>query len=94
VTEPLSKTPIDPQATAELLRLLQLESSLAQRNKIDRYYPDEGPHRRELYPKHLEFFKAGATRRERALLAANRIGKSEGVGGYETTLHLTGRYPK
>lgn len=26
-------------------------------------------------------------------MAANRIGKSLGVGGYETTLHLTGRYP-
>lgn len=27
------------------------------------------------------------------MLAANRVGKTEGVGGYETTLHLTGRYP-
>lgn len=26
-------------------------------------------------------------------MAANRIGKSEGAGGYETALHLTGRYP-
>jgi len=26
-------------------------------------------------------------------MAANRIGKSEGVGAYETTLHLTGQYP-
>lgn len=26
-------------------------------------------------------------------MAANRIGKSEGAGGYETVLHLTGRYP-
>jgi phage terminase large subunit-like protein len=31
--------------------------------------------------------------RERCFLAANRIGKSEGVGAYETTLHLTGDYP-
>jgi len=89
----LLNTAIDPQA-AEILRLLQLESSLAKRNKIDSYYPDSGPLRRELYQKHLEFFKAGATRRERALLAANRIGKSEGVGGYETVLHMTGRYPR
>jgi phage terminase large subunit-like protein len=53
-----------------------------------------GPLRRELYPKHLEFFAAGGAFRERCFLAANRIGKTEGVGAYETTLHLTGQYPK
>lgn len=26
-------------------------------------------------------------------MAGNRIGKTEGAGGYETTLHLTGEYP-
>ena len=41
----------------------------------------------------MEFFKAGADHRERAMIAANRVGKTEGVGGYETTLHLTGLYP-
>src|SRR6516165_7127907 len=60
---------------------------------LDTYYPIAGPLRRDLYPKHLAFFRAGAERRERAFLAANRVGKSEGVGGYEITLHLTGRYP-
>jgi phage terminase large subunit-like protein len=57
------------------------------------YYPDEGDLRRELYPKHLEFFKAGHDFRERCFMAANRIGKTEGAGGYETALHLTGEYP-
>jgi phage terminase large subunit-like protein len=28
------------------------------------------------------------------MLAANRVGKTEGVGAYETTLHLTGQYPE
>jgi phage terminase large subunit-like protein len=56
-------------------------------------YPAEGPLRRELYLKHLQFFQAGKQRRERAFIAANRIGKSMGVGGFELTLHLTGRYP-
>jgi phage terminase large subunit-like protein len=28
------------------------------------------------------------------MLAANRVGKTEGVGGYETALHLTGQYPE
>ena len=63
-------------------------------NKIESYYPDSGPLRRELYPKHMEFFEAGNIYRERLMLAANRIGKTEGCGGYETTLHLTGIYPK
>lgn len=28
------------------------------------------------------------------MLAANRVGKTEGVGGYEMALHLTGQYPE
>jgi phage terminase large subunit-like protein len=63
------------------------------RRKLWTYYPDTGPLRRALYPKHLEFFAAGAAHRERLFMAANRVGKTEGVGGYETTLHLTGEYP-
>jgi phage terminase large subunit-like protein len=61
-------------------------------NKLDRMFPEHGPLRRELYPKHLEFFAAGATETERCFMAGNRIGKTE-AGAYETTLHLTGRYP-
>jgi len=60
--------------------------------KIDTYYPDTGPLRRELYPKHLRFFALGKDYRERMLMAANRVGKST-VGAYETTVHATGRYP-
>ncbi len=63
------------------------------RRKLWSYYPDSGPLRRALYPKHLQFFAAGAAHRERLFMAANRVGKTEGVGGYETTLHLTGAYP-
>ncbi len=63
-------------------------------NMIDTYYPDEGPLRRELYQKHLEFFEAGARYRERCAMCANRVGKTEGMGGYETALHLTGQYPE
>lgn len=76
-----------------ILRLLQQELQRQRHSKIASYYPDAGQFRRELYPRHMEFFKAGADHRERAMIAANRIGKSEGVGGYETTLHLTGLYP-
>jgi phage terminase large subunit-like protein len=77
----------------EVARLLELERTLRKHTRINDYYPDTGPLRRELYVKHLEFFAAGATRRERLFLAANRVGKSEGVGGYEMTCHLTGQYP-
>lgn len=61
--------------------------------KLFTYYPDEGPLRRELYKKHLLFFKLGATKSTRCFMAGNRTGKTEGGGGYEMTLHLTGRYP-
>ncbi len=56
-------------------------------------YPETGPLRRELYPKHMQFFAAGATDWERAMIAANRVGKTWGVGAYEATCHLTGIYP-
>lgn len=62
-------------------------------SKIKSFYPETGPLRRDLYPKHIEFFIAGKFHSERAVIAANRVGKSEGIGGYETTLHLTGEYP-
>jgi phage terminase large subunit-like protein len=77
----------------ELLQLQNQKLLRESRRKLLSYYPDEGKLRRELYPKHLEFFEAGAKYRERCFMAANRIGKTEGAGGYESTLHLTGRYP-
>jgi hypothetical protein len=64
-----------------------------ERLTLGTYYPDAGPLCRALHPKHLAFFAAGAVHRERLFMAANRVGKTEGVGGYETTLHLTGDYP-
>jgi len=63
------------------------------RTRINRYYPPAGPLRRDLYRKHIEFFEAGDTHRERLFLAGNRVGKTEGVGAYEVTCHLTGDYP-
>lgn len=81
---------MSPDLRAAMLAQIDRELS---RRKIDGMYPDQGPLRRELYPKHLEFFEAGAKYRERCALAANRVGKTEGMGGYETALHLTGRYP-
>lgn len=76
-----------------MLALLAERGRREKRRKLFGYYPDDGPLRRELYPKHLEFFRQGAVHDERLFMAANRIGKTEGAGGYETTLHLTGLYP-
>lgn len=78
---------------AELWNLQSAHRKLTERERIGTYYPDTGPLRRELYPKHMAFFAAGAREKERCMLAANRVGKTEGVGGYELTLHLTGDYP-
>jgi phage terminase large subunit-like protein len=79
-----------------LIEEIEIREELARRareRKLLSYYPESGPLRRELYVKHQEFFAAGKTHRERLMLAANRIGKTEGVGGYELALHLTGWYP-
>lgn len=77
------------QAHALLAEAVRRES----RRRFFRMFPDKGPLRRELYPKHLEFFGAGKTYTERCAMAANRVGKTQGMGAYETTCHLTGRYP-
>lgn len=84
-----------PDLTPEQWELI-LRKELAlreKRNRLATYYPDTGPLRRDLYPRHMEFMAAGATERERLFMAANRVGKTEGAGGYEMALHLTGLYP-
>ena len=64
------------------------------RRKIDTFYPEEGPLSRDKYKPHMAFFRAGGEGAFiRAILAANRVGKSEGIGAYEVALHLTGIYP-
>ncbi|NHN85791.1 hypothetical protein GOB93_14235 [Acetobacter musti] len=85
---------LSPAEKRELIALLEEKEYRRSRRKLFTYYPDSGPLRRELYPKHLAFFRAGRDHRERLMLAANRVGKTEGMGGYETALHLTGRYPR
>lgn len=77
-------------------RELELRREIARREArrvLFTMYPDNGPLRRELYAKHMEFFELGAIHRERAAIAANRVGKTWGLGAYESALHLTGRYP-
>lgn len=83
-------------ARAEMLEAIQIREELERRRagrKLTTYYPDAGPLRRELYPKHMEFFRLGQTKSERLMLAGNRVGKTESIGAFEVTCHLTGRYP-
>ncbi len=80
------------QQKEELLELLEERARRKRYRLIDDLFPESGDHRRELYPKHMEFFRAGSIHRERLFMAANRVGKSV-AGGAEMTYHLTGLYP-
>lgn len=75
----------------QLLKLLEEKERRIRYNQFDNWFPDEGPLRRELYPKHMAFFDAGNEHRERLFMAGNRVGKTI-AGGYECTGHLTGVY--
>lgn len=82
---------MDP-ATAACLILQRIRQS-TESAALDNLYPDEGPLRRELYGKYLQMFAAGKQHAERAALGGNRVGKTLGIGGYESACHLTGLYP-
>lgn len=76
----------------ELLELLEAKAASIRYNKINSMFLSEGPYRRELYPKHVEFLAAGKNHSQRAFIAANRTGKTVS-GAVEMTYHLTGNYP-
>jgi len=65
--------------TQRLLILRQEKVRRVSTRRFDLFYPETGPLRRSLYQKHLEFFRAGRTYRERCFMAANRVGKTEGA---------------
>jgi len=75
------------------LKSLLKELDSRANSKLFQLFPEEGPLRRELYTKHLEFFKAGAQVRSRLFMAGNRVGKTI-TGCTEDTYHLTGLYPE
>lgn len=98
-------TALTSERRADILRMTQLMAEISRRQDQRLFYnlfPDEDTeqadgsiiHAREKYPKHLEFFDAGAKYRERCAMAANRIGKTLAMGGYEMAAHLTGDYPE
>ena len=82
-----------PEQKAVLAELQKRRRYSESRRRLWRYYPDSGPLCRAAYPRHMEFFAAGAECDERAFIAANRTGKSTCVA-YEAVLHLIGQYPE
>lgn len=80
------------QQVADARPLVQALLARRAQYRFRAWFPDEGPFRRDLYRKHVQFLAAGAWARERVFVAANRCGKSE-TGAYECTCHLTGLYP-
>jgi hypothetical protein len=85
--------PLTREQKIKKIEILKEKKRRKRERKLHSFYPDTGPLRRELYAKHIEFFKAGATHQERAAIAGNRCGKTT-LGCYEATLHLTGLYPE
>lgn len=76
----------------ELLKLLTIKEQELKYNKFARWFPDEGKYRRELYPKHIQFFNATKDHSQIAFIAANRVGKTQALM-YAFVMHLTGKYP-
>jgi phage terminase large subunit-like protein len=83
---------LTPEQRADLWSLLEEVRRRNAGRLLYTMFPDEGPLRRELYPRHLAFFEAGLTADERVFMAANRVGKTVGAGT-EHVYHMTGRYP-
>ncbi len=75
-----------PSLTAAEQKAARLVAKLKER---ERYFALEGY---TPYPKQKLFHDLGATKHERALIAANRSGKSYSAGA-EIAMHLTGIYP-
>lgn len=73
--------PCDPQL---LLRTLETEARRRRdTNRLKFYQP---------YAKQREFHNSGKLHHERLFMAGNQLGKTW-AGGFETAMHLTGRYP-
>jgi phage terminase large subunit-like protein len=79
-----SSTPFTPLEATSLLRQLEREwQTRENQRQLSRYRP---------YSKQAEFHAAGATFRQRLLMAANQVGKTW-AAGFELAMHATGQYP-
>ena len=82
---------LPPEDRDALYQAVEAFEAASKGNKYDTLFPETGPLRRELYRKHMEFFRAGASFTERLFQAGNRVGKTI-AGSFEVTAHTTGRY--
>src|SRR5262249_174894 len=73
-----------PSSEELLLKSLETERSRRLTEDRLRYYTP--------YPKQAEFHSAGATHRERLLMAANQVGKTY-AAAMELAAHACGQYP-
>ncbi len=74
-----------PSELFSTLKVIEKESQLRKdRNRLRDYRP---------YPKQAEFHAAGASNDEVLFMAGNQLGKTW-AGGFETAMHLSGRYPE
>ena len=76
----------------ELIQLLEAQAKWKKRRFRDKFFTDNGPTARSLYPKHTDFMAAGSEYKIRLFMAGNRVGKSF-AAAYELACHLTGEYP-
>lgn len=77
----------------QIAHALQVLAEKQRYHRIDTVFPDSGPYRRELYPKHIKYIEATKNHKQVIFMAGNRIGKTT-VGAYIMACWLTGRYPK
>src|SRR5258708_36171665 len=75
--------PSDDGLPVSVKMLDETKQKIPTENRLARYIP---------YAKQAAFHAAGATARERLLMAGNQLGKTL-AGGFEVAMHMTGRYP-
>lgn len=76
----------------DMLEAVEVAAFAEKYGRFHTFFPDDGPFRRELYVKHMEFIGASKRWTELLFIAANRVGKTE-LGAYCSTVWLTGEYP-
>src|SRR5215831_7224621 len=77
-------TEVPPEKLSKMLeRAKAIKQQRVEENRLQHYIP---------YPEQKLFHDAGASHRERLLIAANQSGKSL-AGGMEISMHATGLYP-
>src|SRR5437016_12896289 len=84
---PMTNSPLSSLSCDQRSALLQKMEAEQRRRRAENRLASYRP-----YPKQQDFHGAGATARERLLIAGNQVGKTIG-GGFAAAMHATGRYP-